>query len=252
MSDHLIAEAHRHAMALPTTHPTHADIAWYVREVSELRAEVKESKERERVAIASWDEERQRALREGGRVVELRAEVERLGRSEREARGSERDLRQILDTYVGVEARAESAERDVARLRGYSDELDGVTNALGDALARAERAEGEVKMLGVWREGVIEDAWAHKANLEGAIARAERAEAELATVKMELDQVACARTDGILRESDLQCRLNMERKQFNKIKTALTDAISTYFGEDKLVTAERIEAWQAALKEETK
>ena len=40
MSDHLIAEAHRHAMALPTTHPTHADIAWYVREVSELRAEV--------------------------------------------------------------------------------------------------------------------------------------------------------------------------------------------------------------------
>ena len=37
MSDHLIAEAHRHAMALPTTHPTHADIAWYVREVECLR-----------------------------------------------------------------------------------------------------------------------------------------------------------------------------------------------------------------------
>ena len=38
MSDHLIAEADRHAKALPTTNPTHADIAWYVREVSELRA----------------------------------------------------------------------------------------------------------------------------------------------------------------------------------------------------------------------
>lgn len=39
MSDHLIAEADRHAMALPTTHPTHADIAWYVRELSELATE---------------------------------------------------------------------------------------------------------------------------------------------------------------------------------------------------------------------
>ena len=39
MSDHLIAEANRHAMALPSTHPTHTEIAWYVREVVELRAE---------------------------------------------------------------------------------------------------------------------------------------------------------------------------------------------------------------------
>lgn len=78
-----------------------------------------------------------------------------------------------------------------------------------------------------------------------ATKRAERAEADL-------DQVACARTDGILRESDLTCTLNMERKQFNKVKTALKDAISTYFGDDKLVTTERIEAWQAALKEDSK
>ena len=68
----------------------------------------------------------------------------------------------------------------------------------------------------------------------------------------DLDQVACARTDGILRESDLQCRLNMERARLKKIETALKDAISTYFGDDKLVTAERIEAWQAALKEDAK
>jgi hypothetical protein len=70
--------------------------------------------------------------------------------------------------------------------------------------------------------------------------------------KADLDQVACARTDGILRESDLQCRLNMERARLKKIETALKDAISTYFGDDKLVTAERIEAWQAALKEDAK
>ena len=113
MSDHLIAEAHRHAMALPTTHPTHADIAWYVREVAELRAEVKESKARERAAIASWDEERQRALREGGRVVELRAELALLREWQRE---------------VIQNANAHHAERK-------------------DAIARAERAELRIKQL---------------------------------------------------------------------------------------------------------
>jgi len=38
-------------------------------ECERLRASLAESKERERVAIASWDEERKRALREGARVV---------------------------------------------------------------------------------------------------------------------------------------------------------------------------------------
>jgi len=35
----------------------------------QLEEELAESRERERVAIASWDEERQRALREASRVV---------------------------------------------------------------------------------------------------------------------------------------------------------------------------------------
>ena len=108
-------------------------------ERDQLRAEVKESKERERVAIASWDEERQRALREGGRVVELRAEVERLGRSEREARGSERDVRQILDTYVGVEARAERAEAELATERKANRDLAEVISGQDKELT-AERA----------------------------------------------------------------------------------------------------------------
>ncbi len=38
-------------------------------------------------------------------------------------------------------------------------------------------------------------------------------------------------------------------KRCERIETALRDAISTYMGADKLVTAERIEAWQAALRE---
>ena len=48
----------------------------------------------------------------------------------------------------------------------------------------------------------------------------------------------------------LERELAAERARTKQIATALTDAISTYFGADKLVTAERIEAWQAALKED--
>jgi hypothetical protein len=50
----------------------------------------------------------------------------------------------------------------------------------------------------------------------------------------------------------LRAKLATERARLERITTALTDAISTYFGADKLVTAERIEAWQAALKEDAK
>ena len=50
----------------------------------------------------------------------------------------------------------------------------------------------------------------------------------------------------------LETELATERARTTQIATALADAISTYFGDDKLVSAERIEAWQAALKEGTK
>ena len=79
---------------------------------------MKESKGRERVAIASWDEERQRALREGGRVVELRAEVERL--TARESNQSER----------------------IRYLEGATNHATGTP--LSQAIARAERAEAEL------------------------------------------------------------------------------------------------------------
>ena len=45
-----------------------------------------------------------------GANCDLRAECERLTRSEKEARQAEADVRQMLDTYVGVEQRAEKAE----------------------------------------------------------------------------------------------------------------------------------------------
>jgi chromosome segregation ATPase len=151
MSDHLIAEAHRHAMALPTTHPTHADIAWYVREVSELRAEVKESKARERAAIASWDEERQRALREGGRVVELRAEVQRLKHGTvaqfkdafiDELKRENTELRVSCDEHA--KGYVETRKR-IAALESEIDRLHAINAVRESAIARAERAEAELK-----------------------------------------------------------------------------------------------------------
>jgi hypothetical protein len=48
------------------------DLGDRARKVVALAKERDEARERERVAIASWDEERQRALREGERVVEAR------------------------------------------------------------------------------------------------------------------------------------------------------------------------------------
>ena len=46
-------------------------------------------------------------------------------------------------------------------------------------------------------------------------------ERELYAAEAALDQVACARTDGILRESDLQSMLNMERAKVRTLRCAL-------------------------------
>ena len=91
-----------------------------------------------------------------------------------------------------------------------------------------------------------------------AIARAERAEAELDGIRALADrrnkryhvedtthQLVAALDQAL---DIAQAELATERARTKQIATALTDAISTYFGADKLVTAERIEAWQAALK----
>jgi len=180
-------------------------------ERDQLRAEVKESNERERVAIASWDEDRQRALREGGRVVELRTEVERWELA-------------FQEQY----ARAESAEREVERLNGCCEELHTIIDNHGypsgvdyaKMEARASRAEAEVERLGhleaVLRSsaadmtagsitaGGVADLRAKnerlrrayvrpddiRAQLESANARAVRAEAELASERGRLDYLS--------------------------------------------------------------
>jgi len=175
MSDHLIAEANRHASALTTErNQLRADrdynhecinrlasatgtlgeksekiVDVALSTIEQLRAEVKELKARKRAAIASWDEERQRALRESGRVVELRAELA----------AAKLFLDKEIDCAEVVEA------------------------ALAHQYARAEGAEAALKLLREWQREVIQNANAHHAERRQAIARAESAEVELANIR---------------------------------------------------------------------
>ena len=106
MSDHLIAEAHRHAMALPTTHPTHADIAWYVREVSGLRAELALLREWQREVIQNAN----------AHHAERKDAIARAESAEREAF----DWKKIARYEA---ARAERAEAELAKERARLDWL---------------------------------------------------------------------------------------------------------------------------------
>ena len=107
MSDHLIAEAHRHAMALPTTHPTHADIAWYVREVSGLRAELALLREWQREVIQNAN----------AHHAERKDAIARAESAEREAF----DWKKIARYEA---ARAERAEAELATERARLDWLE--------------------------------------------------------------------------------------------------------------------------------
>jgi len=70
--------------------------------------------------------------------------------------------------------------------------------------------------------------------------------------RAEVERAHAATHHWCARAKRARAALTTERARMKKIETAFTDAISTYFGDDKLVSAKRIEAWQAALKEEAK
>jgi len=106
--------------------------------------------------------------------------------------------------------------------------IESIPNEVAELRARAERAEAnETVALAQWNK---------------ELKRAMKAEAELAAEREKSERYRLATLK-------LDAELAAERARLERITTALTDAISTYFGADKLVTAERIEAWQAALKE---
>ena len=167
------------------------------RAVTELRAEVKESKARERAAIASWDEERQRALREGGRVVELRAEV-----------------RAILEIVNEQTARAESAEAEVERLREWQAgviENERLHHAeRKEAIARAESAEREVEEQCLLNGKGAE----REASLIGKLERAER----------EIEQKRNLLTVAIKSAGDQAARAERAEAEVDQLKDGLRDS----------------------------
>ena len=103
----------------------------------QLERERDEARERERVAITSWDEERQRALREGERVLEARrnlaeAQIECLGQARLLGMSSEKEAKLIY-------------ERDewAAMCGRYKQERDEAMEALADWENAAAHVEAD-------------------------------------------------------------------------------------------------------------
>ena len=155
----------------------------------------------------------------------LRAEVERL-RSDRDC---EKRLRKDADEFR--ENATERATKAEAELATATEECKNVRL----------KWHAVMGMCAAKEDAIIES----DEELARLRARAERAEADAAAY---LKRAESFRKIG----DEAETELAKERTRTNQIATALTDAISTYFGADKLVTAERIEAWQAALKEGAK
>jgi hypothetical protein len=76
------------------------------RRIAELEAEVMEFRSRGNVAMSSWDEERERALREGERVVALETDVKDLhadiARLTTEAYTREAEVKTLRESGVGL------------------------------------------------------------------------------------------------------------------------------------------------------
>jgi len=115
------------------------ELAALTAERDQLRAEVEwwcdelvAARQRETVAIASWDEERSRALREGERVVEWRDRAERAEAAETVA----------LANWNGALERAMKAEADLAALeRCHDDNCRGVVKIAAELDTEREKAE---------------------------------------------------------------------------------------------------------------
>ncbi len=106
MSDHLIAEANRHAkalpkMTLPTTKPNDLDLAWYRREC-ELLQDRNEALERENAAMRAAIEESEEFARNTG---------ETCGSKIRELLRENAALREQVEHLVGM---IEQLEGDLA------------------------------------------------------------------------------------------------------------------------------------------
>jgi len=181
------------------------------------------------------------------------------------------DLReQIMDSRVPKNEREWWAAREIEKLErelaaakkdlviahdgldyrdGLRDENKLLRAELTSKAACYDIACGEVQRLRAEVERLKGEVTDWELAFQEQYARAEKAEAECVRPKS-LGSWAhtCVHHNDAERKAAMCCPV-CEQTRSQKIETALKDAISTYFGDDKLVTAERIEAWQAALKD---
>jgi len=97
-------------------------------ERDQLRDQLAAAQQREAIAIASWDEERNRALREGARVVEWRDRAERAEAAETVALANwngalERALKAEADLAAAKERLRSEAMDDYASIKDLQREL---------------------------------------------------------------------------------------------------------------------------------
>ena len=167
-------------------------------------------------------------------------------------------------------AQAMTAERDQLRAdRSYNHEcinrLASATGTLGEksetvvdvVLSTIDQLRAELSdQAARFHDEIVSRQGTVRANQELDLKELNHFRAELAAerekVTMLLSDAYALTKNWHDRAERAEAELATERARTKQIATALTDAISTYFGADKLVTAERIEAWQYALKEDAK
>jgi len=120
--------------------------AWEL--LREATRERDEARERERVAIASWDEERQRALREGERVLEARRERDEAREAIRSAlEERDREWFQIIESIAGFHpvSITDALQQGIARAKN----LRALNNTkLGlDSIQRENQLRAELDQL---------------------------------------------------------------------------------------------------------
>ena len=148
-------------------------------------------------------------------------------------------------------ARAHHAERKDAIERAERAETVALAN-WGCALERAMKAEADLVALEQCHDDNCRAVVKIAAELTALTAERGQLRAEVEQKRDLLVIAIRSAGDQATRAERAEAELATERARMKKIETALKEAISTYFEADKLVTAERIEAWQAALKEDAK
>ena len=149
-----------------------------------------------------------------------------------------------------------ATETDRNNLRA---DLDAIKAILNEEKARAERAEAELKR---YNDAVDAQPWASdlpiRVLLDRITIRLAAAETQLSTNYERAENIIKSREERIenLGQEVTERRRNAQKDaaMVGRLRRALADAISTYdpTRKETLVTAERQEAWIAALQEGTK